>query len=169
MAQDDDSTERIKIHPDVPTTGTAIARTHSDATAIARRIAGDKVPNECRFRCITCGWDKTLKFEEDEIEALAGDITQYGGPCGECNSMTLVPYSTLFGAEFKPVLERDREARHKEYKEQAEVQAEVLVKTVQKVVREGSVLDASAEAPPADDEPPVLDPEDVEGLTPRKG
>jgi len=173
MADDDkrdDSADRIPVLPDVVAGSALAVTTPKDAAKLARRIAGEIPPNEMRFRCITCGWDKTLKFEDDEIEALGGDITGYGGPCGSCESMTLVPYSTLFGAEFKPILERDKEARHKEYHEQAVVQAQTLVEEVKKHIVGGSSLDGGMSDPGVPEESaetPAAD--DTDGLTPRNG
>lgn len=177
MADDkkDDSADRIHVLPDV-VPGTALAvSSRAEAMALARRMAGDAIPNEMRFRCITCGWDKTLQFDDDEILALNNDISQYGGPCGDCGSMTLVPFGSLFGADFKPILERDKEQRHKEYKEQAVVQAQTLVEEVKRHIVGGSTLDGGMVEP---DMPPVApaapaaasdDEMSTEGLTPRKG
>ncbi|RLB38700.1 MAG: hypothetical protein DRH30_11085 [Deltaproteobacteria bacterium] len=129
--------------PDVQPSGSAIVK-HEEATALARKIAGEDPPDECRFHCVTCGWGKTLKFEEDEAAALAGDITSYGGPCGECGSMTLVPYASLMGDETKTVLQNAKAIRREEYQEQAEVLVD-RVKSEVAVMMGGSTLSPTPE------------------------
>jgi predicted RNA-binding Zn-ribbon protein involved in translation (DUF1610 family) len=47
--------------------------------------------NDMGFKCVTCGWSKMLRFDDDEIDLLHGNIRSYSGPCPECGSMTLVP------------------------------------------------------------------------------
>lgn len=49
------------------------------ATAIAKY--NGKIPDECRFYCEACGWDGTLKFDDDELAALGHDPEAYTGPC----------------------------------------------------------------------------------------
>lgn len=140
------------VHPDIPTThepGTAIVKSSEEARSLALKIAGEELPDECRFHCITCGWSKTLKFEDGELEALGGDITAYGGPCPECESMTLVPYTSLLGKDIETVYQRAKKKRREEYQEQAEVQADVLIDRVADKVgammQPGSVFDQTAE------------------------
>jgi hypothetical protein len=93
---------------------------------LAAKIAGEELPDECRFHCITCGWNKTLKFEEDELQALGGDITAYGGPCASCGSMTLTPYAALMGDEVRTIYERAKKNRREEARENADVLVERL-------------------------------------------
>lgn len=114
------------VLPDAPSTGTALALSHKEATALALKMAGEPPPDECRFHCIMCGWNKTLKFEEAEIEALGSDITSYGGPCGGCGSMTLVPYDKLAGSDAQSILDQARANA----REDAEIHADVLVDRV---------------------------------------
>ena len=137
--------------PDVQPSGSAIVK-HEEATALALKIAGGIPPDECRFHCVTCGWGKTMKFKEGEIEALAGDITSYGGPCPECGSMTLVPYASLMGDETKTVLQNAKVARREEYQEQAAV----LVDHIKSEV--GAIIGGSTLSPTPEEE---MDPEDV--------
>jgi hypothetical protein len=84
-------------------------------------MAGEEAPNECHFHCITCGWSKTLQFEEEEISALGGDLTSYGGPCPECDAMTLVPRASLMGDDVGTIYSKAKANRRKEYEEQASV------------------------------------------------
>lgn len=138
MAKEDETVPDFK--PDVPeqSTGTAIVRTSDETKALALKIAGEELPDECRFHCVTCGWNKTLKFEEAEIEALGGDITAYTGPCPECESETLTPHAALMGRDVQSVYERAKKNRLEEYREQADV----LVDRVKQEV--GSVMSGSA-------------------------
>ncbi len=165
-----------KIYDDVPT-GSAIVKTTDRAQALARKMAGELPPNECRFHCITCGWSKTLQFEEDEIEALGGDITGYGGPCPECSSMTLVPYARLMGGDIKTINERARETRREEFKEQADVFVDRIKEEVAAVTT-GTIFDGAPKEPTAEetaggttttrDEYPDADDVDTSDLRPRE-
>lgn len=152
MADEENTDPDAAALPDVPVThapGTAIVKSSEEARSLALKIAGEELPDECRFHCITCGWSKTLKFDDGELEALGGDITAYGGPCPECDSMTLVPYASLLGKDIETVYQRAKKKRHEEYREQAEVQADVLIDRVAGKVGDmmaaGSVLDPTPE------------------------
>jgi hypothetical protein len=79
---------------DVPQTS-AIVTTRQEAKALARSMFGDDQPGRMRFICVACGWDKTLEFDEAEIAALGGDISEYSGPCGSCNCQMLVPHGSI--------------------------------------------------------------------------
>lgn len=81
------------MHSDSPTS-TAIVTTQQESKALAKSFFGDH-PTRTRFVCIGCGWDKTLEFEAEEIAALGGNMSDYSGPCGGCNCMTLVPYGSI--------------------------------------------------------------------------
>lgn len=132
-----------EFKPDVPMSSVAIVK-HDDARALARRMAGEEAPNECNFHCITCGWGKTLQFEEDEIVALGGDITSYGGPCPDCSSMTLVPRASLMGDDVGTIYQKAKANRRAEYEEQAGVLVE-KVKDEIAAVMQGSTLSPTAE------------------------
>lgn len=135
-----------EFQPDVPQTGVAIVK-HDDARALAKRMAGEEAPNECHFHCITCGWSKTLQFEEDEIVALGGDITNYGGPCpseGGCGSMTLVPRASLMGDDVGTIYSKAKANRRKEYEEQAGVLVDKVKDEIANVMA-GSTLSPTLE------------------------
>jgi hypothetical protein len=130
------SDSEIPFRPDVPAGSSAlVVKTPEKARALALRTTGQLPPDEMRFACVCCGWDKTMKFDEGEIEALGGDISSYTGPCPKCDSQTLVPRSDLLGDDFKPAMQRAKEARHEEYSEAADV----FIEKVQ-----GKVVDAMA-------------------------
>lgn len=152
------------VRPDVPTSG-AIVRTQNEARTLALKMAGKTPPNECHFVCPLCGWDKTLQFTADEIEALGGDITSYAGPCPGCDSMTLVPRSHLMGEEFTPAYQRAQENMRKQYEEQADVFLDKATDKVVEMMAGGTI--PGRPSPQADTEPPPED--DLSGLTPRKG
>jgi len=137
--------EDVTVHPDVPTTG-AIVKTGSGANALAKKIAGKRPPDEMRFACVMCGWDKTLKFEADELVALGDDITNYNGPCPKCESMTLVPRDKLLGDDFKPAADRARESRREEYSEAADI---IIDKVTDRV---GGIMAGSTLAQPPEEE-----------------
>jgi hypothetical protein len=88
-------------HNDVPgfiadtPASTSLVTTRQEAKALARSLFGDLPANKMRFICISCGWDKTLEFDEGEIAALGGDISEYSGPCGKCNCQTLTPHGSI--------------------------------------------------------------------------
>jgi hypothetical protein len=145
---------------------TALARKQqSEARSQALAIAG-KRPNVEVFWCVSCGFSDgghaddgapvvkyprglSLEFAADEVEALGGDIRSYGGPCPVCNSMTLVPMDE-FGPEFKSLREEVGESKRREYAEQAEVQADILVDRVKQEIA-GSVFSGAMTDPaPAD-------------------
>jgi hypothetical protein len=133
------------LRPDVPTTN-AIVKTGADANALARKIAGKLPPDELRFACVMCGWDKTLKFEPDELVALGGDITNYCGPCPECDSMTLVPRDAIMGDDFTSASERARESRKEEYSEAADVFIDKVKEEV------GGIMSGSTLAQPPEEQ-----------------
>jgi len=53
------------------------------------------VSNELEFKCVGCGWSRTLSFDADEMVALNGNIRAYSGPCPKCANMTLIPMSSF--------------------------------------------------------------------------
>jgi hypothetical protein len=162
------------FYDDVPT-GNAIVKSTSQAQTLARKIAGELPPNECRFHCITCGWSKTLEFDEEEIEVL-GDIRDYGGPCPGCDSMTLVPYEKLLGGDIKTINDRAKETRREEFKEQADVFVDRIKEEVAAVAT-GTIFDGAGSMPTAAEtsggttreEYPDASDVDVSNLKPREG
>lgn len=145
--------------PDVPT-GTAIVRDQKEAAALAKKMGGETPPDECEFHCISCGKRVTLKFEQDEIEAMDGDITTYSGPCPSCSYMTLRPREHLLGPEFKSISQRQSEIKKQEY----EQQADVFVDRVKQEV--GGIFQGTAAHRPGEefgDEPENIDEEAVPG------
>ena len=159
MANEPDDNDAPGFHPDVPETGVALALSHKEATALALKMGGEPPPDECRFHCIMCGWNKTLKFEEAEIDALGGDITSYGGPCGGCSSMTLVPHDKLAGSDAQSILDQARANA----REDAEIHADVLVERVKEEVS-AAMRGGGAPKDPHDDLPDASE-VDVSELT----
>ena len=157
--------EEDTLKPDVPTTG-AIVRTAEEATAIANRISGRGNPDEMLFCCVGCGWQSCLKFDEEEIGALDGDISSYGGPCPDCKMMTLVPKDNLMGDEFKSAAQRTRESRREDYEEGADVLVERLKSELGNAMMPNSTLEPTPEED-FTDFPDAKD-VDVNGLKPRK-
>lgn len=162
------------FRPDVP--GTAIAlKSREDAARLALRLAGEEVPDECRFVCIQCGWDKTLRFEKDEIAAL-GDVRSYVGPCGGCGMEMLRPYDALGGAEFRPIAQRAKDNRKAEYSEASEVFLDKMTDRFTSVMggmMPNSTLDASQDhkhtVPGQRGDLPKSDDVDLSDLKPRRG
>lgn len=154
MSSDDDGP---KVYDDVPRTA-ALVRTRDETHALVRKMAGEEMPDECRFLCVTCGWDKTLRFDEEEIEALGGDVTSYRGSCPECGAMTLTPYAKLMGQDIGNIYAHAKKARLDEYREQAEVQAPMLADAMAKGLRKevlnvmsGSIFDGPEQEPETDE------------------
>lgn len=150
MADDQKMPPGEQGYSDIPQSS-AIVKNSDQARALALKMAGEEPPDECRFHCVTCGWNQTLKFEEEEIAALGGDITRYTGPCppnqNGCGNMTLVPHARLMGQEFETVYQRAKKDRTEEYKEQAKV----LVDTVKEEIVGGSLFDGGPQEPSAGD------------------
>jgi hypothetical protein len=114
----------------------------------------------------------TLKFEEDEIAALGGDLSQYTGPCPVCNFMTLVPLSQFTGHTIDGMAMENRKGEYKE-------QAKAFVDVVKSEIAGGSLFDGGMQEPsepaPSGPRPPgqhddLPDADDVDdaGLTPRR-
>lgn len=136
-----------------------VVSTPAQASALARRIAGGAPPDEATFWCMTCGFldestgvvkyprGLTYKFDDDELQGLGGDPYKWSdhNPCPMCNSMTLVPWDALGDKSFS-IQGSAKEERRREYKEQAEVQAEVFGKKIVQVMA-GSVLDGAMKDP----------------------
>jgi hypothetical protein len=130
-----------------------VVSTPAAAQALARRIAGGAPPNEATFWCMTCGFNgkyprgMTLQFDDDEMAGLGGDPYKWADhqPCPECDSMTLVPWDALGDKSFT-IKGAAKESRQQEYREQAEVQAEVFGKKIAEVMV-GSVLDGGMKDP----------------------
>lgn len=137
-----------KIYDDVPRTQLTV-RKADEATALARRIAGDIPPDELEFHCISCGESKSLKFDADEMSALDNDVTRYKGPCWNeaCACMTLVPKRDLRDDTFS-ISRMAQENRRKEAREAAEVQAEVFGEKIADVMSGGSIKAPTAAAQP---------------------
>jgi hypothetical protein len=143
---------------DVPeTAGSAIVKDPGEARRLARRMAGQD-EKRCLFNCVTCGWEKTLEFEDDEIAALNGSVRNYSGPCVQCGAMTLIPKDEMFGGE-KSILELATQNRRVEYEEAADV---FLDKAAQKI---GEVMGMGG-APAATGEKPTPSPSAPDGVTP---
>jgi hypothetical protein len=94
MTDQNDTNLPPELLTDVPKTS-AIVTTRQEAKALARSMFGDDQPGRMRFICVACGWDKTLEFDEAEIAALGGDISEYSGPCGICDCQMLVPHGSI--------------------------------------------------------------------------
>lgn len=157
-----------QVKPDVPT-GLATIPKGMSAQALARRTAGEIVQNELEFHCGSCGWNKSLHFDNDELEAMkaAGDtIRDYTGPCPKCGNMTLTPKDAYWGRDFPSM----SELAQKNKRQEARVQAEEFVEVVAEKV--GDMMGGSIPKPKVDESPKtaeaeVVDEIDVTKLTPR--
>jgi len=147
-----------------PSTGVApLARVTGDGRALARRAAGEIPPNELRFHCGSCGQDKQLQFDEDEIAALGGDIREYTGPCWNCGTMMLRPYNDYWGKDFPSMSDMASKARREEYREQAQVFADTIADKAASMLVPKPSPAATADAAPAPADAPEDDlPEDVD-------
>lgn len=164
MSTKDDTVPNIKV--DVPIekgNGVALERYGNKSAALARAIAGERVPDECRFHCMGCGADKTLKFEEDEIAALAGDITSYAGPCWSCEMMTLVPRDVLVG-DVTSIADR----ADAEYKKRVDVALDAVEQRVGKFIGGMAGATTKTEVPGERDDLPDVKDVDVNDLKPRQ-
>lgn len=139
---------------DAPTNAIAL-RSKEEARALARSLFGDAPPNRMRFVCVSCGWDKTLEFEDAEVAALGGDVSEYSGPCGNCKSMMLVPHgSVLAGTNIEEMAQKNF------YKQVDEASDMVLDKVEQRIVDMMSGGGAASAAPrpkPAGGRPSIDD------------
>ena len=79
---------------DAPSNAIAL-RSKEEARALARSLFGDAPPNRMRFVCVSCGWDKTLEFEDAEVAALGGDVSEYSVQRCNFNTMMLVTNGSL--------------------------------------------------------------------------
>jgi hypothetical protein len=137
---------------DAPTTGIVI-RNKEEARALARSLFGDTPPNRMRFVCVSCGWDKTLEFEDAEVAALGGDVSEYSGPCANCKTMMLVPHgSVLAGTNIEEMAQKNF------YKQVDEASDMVLDKVEQRITDlMGGGSAASAPRPKAPSGKPSVD------------
>ena len=137
---------------DAPTTGIVI-RNKEEARALARSLFGDTPPNRMRFVCVSCGWDKTLEFEDAEVAALGGDVSEYSGPCANCKTMRLVPHgSVLAGTNIEEMAQKNF------YKQVDEASDMVLDKVEQRITDlMGGGSAASAPRPKAPSGKPSVD------------
>lgn len=150
--------------------GDIIVRTPEQARALAKRMFGELPKNEMRFLCATCGWDKTLAFDEEEIAALGNDISSYGGPCPQCKYMTLAPYGDILaGTNIQKMAEES-------YFQQIDQAADIVLDKVQDRVADLMTgTPRAAKAAPAKPGPVAVSREDLpdastvsdEDLTPR--
>lgn len=126
MAGDD---PKIDIKPDVPKGSAIVPRTNDEAKKQAMILRGEMPPDRAHFYCVSCGKDKTLEFDKDELEVLDGDPRNYKGPCwniDECGAMTLRPYDEVFDHTVS-VSSQAAANKKKEYREQGEAFADALV------------------------------------------
>jgi hypothetical protein len=157
-----------ELRPDVPV-GLARIPDGANAHALARRTAGEIVQNEMEFHCMSCGWNKSLQLDKDEMEALDNDIRGYTGPCPKCGSQMLVPKDAYWGKDFPTMTElSDKAKRH-----EARVHAEELVSVVQEKVTDlmGAGMVPQPSAPATGGEPgdrdDLPDEPDLSNLKPR--
>jgi len=81
-----------------------------------------------RYICMSCGWDKTLQFDEAEMSALGGDLTSYTGPCATCGFQMLVPHgSILAGTNIE-------EAAQQNFSKQIDTASDLVLDKVEKRV-----------------------------------
>jgi hypothetical protein len=158
--------------------GGAIVKTSAGAQALARALAGELPPNKCQFHCVTCGFVDpstgkakrqylTLEFDEDEIEALGGDVRSYSGSCPDCDHDTLVPFDMMMGSDFN-IRGAAQANRRQEYEEQAQVFIDKAKEAVVGVMGGSSLDQTPEERTGADDLPDAAD-VDVSGMTGRSG
>lgn len=119
-----------KAQPDIPKQS-AIVKTQQQASYLARKMVGGRVPNEATFSCIACGKKRTYQFDAAELDAIPErDPRRYpeiGGRCLDCNSEALVLFETLEnGDDFQSALAKNREARREEYQDAAKVVVETI-------------------------------------------
>lgn len=155
----------------------AIVRSAEEERALVLR-QNMKPANEETYWCSGCGFvdmsdpsnvrhpypaGLTLRFSPEEIAALGGDLSAYTGPCPVCNYQTLVPKDLGFG--MTSGMERHRAERMAEYKEQADVQADVLVTRLKQEVvgmAGGSIFDQAGGAAAGDWQDDLPDAETVD-------
>lgn len=135
--------------------GSAIVRTQAEASSALQRITG-KPANEEVYWCMSCGFAEdpndpakvrypkglTLKFDEDEIAALAGDLSAYTGPCPVCEFMTLVPMDRFTGGTIQQMARENRAAENREM-------AKTFVDVVKEEIAGGSLFDGGPVDPGA--------------------
>lgn len=161
--------------PDVPA-GLATIPKGVSAHAIARRTIGEIVKNECEFVCMSCGWNKTLKFDEEEMAVLDNNVREYTGPCpgtlqdgSRCNMMTLVPKDAFWGKDFPSMADSAMKQKRDEAKVQADAMVDAVVEKVGPMI--GGAM--SVPKPKTDDAPSSVNREDLPAepdlskLTPR--
>lgn len=152
-----------KEKPDVPAekgASVALARHGNNSGKLARSIAGESIPDECLFHCMSCGESKTLKFDEDEISALGNDIRSYAGPCWSCQMMTLVPRDHLIG-DVTSIADRADE----QFKKRVDTALDEVEKRVGKVI--GGAFAGAAQSKGEHDDLPDAKDIDVNDLKPR--
>jgi len=175
MSQDDKKVPEFK--PDVPSTG-LVVRTAQEAKTLALKISGRPVPNEARFHCTMCGWDKTVQFEPDEIEAMPDrDVRnwpQVGGRCmnPDCGEPTIVAHDFMADVDFMPAMEQARKQRKEDVQDATRTAIQTAKEELLGVITPGSIFDSSKDAPPRPAKKPgdLPDADDVDtsGLEPRK-
>jgi hypothetical protein len=158
-----------KVMPDVPA-GLAVIPKGTDMHALARRTAGEIVQNELEFHCLACGWNKSLCFDPEEMEALDNNIRDYTGPCPGCNAMTLTPKDVFWGKDFPSMSALAQKNKRAEARMEAEEFVDVVAEKVGDMMGGGvprpTIEDPSPPGgPPGKDDLP--DEADVSKLTPR--
>lgn len=160
----DDGSTAPKAMPDIPAQS-AIVKTQKQASYLARKMVGGRVPDECVFSCISCGKKRTYKFDEDELAAIPErDPRRYpeiGGKCLDCGAEALVPFEALEnGDDFQSAIASNRAARKEEFQDAARV----MVDTVKEEFFGGAGKPAPATQPsgepptgPGDDLPDAAD------------
>jgi len=137
----------VEVREDVPRSSLQVVpRDKEEAHRLARRIGGEKPKNEAHLHCMMCGWNGTIRFSSEELDAIDdGDPESYTGPCPgtekdlqgrpkldedgnpvKCGCMTLQPMSRIAGDQFKSVNDMAAENRRRELREQGEVIGDVV-------------------------------------------
>jgi hypothetical protein len=162
-----------KVLSDVPT-GLAVVPKGANVAALARRMAGELVQNEMEFHCIACGWNKSLHFDPDEIEALGGNIRDYTGPCPGCSGQTLTPKDAFWGKDFPSMSALAAKNKRAEARVQAEEFVDVVAEKVGNMIPGMGIPSPTIEDPEAPgagagpvDKSDLPDEIDLSKLTPR--
>ncbi len=158
-----------EMKSDVPA-GLAVIPKGANVSALARRTTGEILQNEMEYHCMACGWNKSLQFEPDELEAIGGNVRDYTGPCPGCGSMTLQPKDAFWGKDFPSMSALAQQAKRADARVQAEEFVDALSEKAASVmgvtIPKPTISDPAEAAPPGgkEDLPAEVD---ITKLTPR--
>lgn len=154
-------------------------RSKEETRHALQRVTHGKARDEEVYWCMSCGFAEdpsdpskvrypkglTLKFSEEEIQALGGDLSAYAGPCPVCEFMSLVPMDKFTGQSIAEMAKENREAEYRE-------QAKAFVDVVKDEIVGGSIFAGGPTDPTAPpgvrDDLPEADAIDDSDLKPRE-